>query len=73
MQKGVEPVLEPLSFPPPQTHQKARFGAGIFATAFITSDIQSEYCRLKERGGKISRRAKEHGTDHRSPIRGHMR
>ncbi|MDB5048457.1 MAG: Lactoylglutathione lyase [Fibrobacteres bacterium] len=47
---GVELVLEPLSFPPAQVFQKALFAAGIPATAFITSDIHSEYRRLKEAG-----------------------
>lgn len=47
---GVELVLEPMAFPPAQTYQKALFEAGIPATAFITSDIQAEYERLKEAG-----------------------
>ncbi len=48
--EGVELVLEPLGFPPAQTYQKALFDAGIPATAFITSDINSEYQRLKSLG-----------------------
>ena len=48
--EGVELVLEPMAFPPAQMYQKALFAAGIPATAFMTSDIQSEYQRLKELG-----------------------
>jgi catechol 2,3-dioxygenase-like lactoylglutathione lyase family enzyme len=48
--EGVELVLEPMEFPPARTYQAALFEAGIPATAFLTSDIQSEYARLKERG-----------------------
>lgn len=48
--EGVELVLEPLGFPPAKTYQRALYEAGIPATAFLTSDIQSEYGRLKERG-----------------------
>ncbi|MBI1761976.1 MAG: VOC family protein [Acidobacteria bacterium] len=48
--EGVELVLEPLGFPPAQIYQKALFDAGIPATAFITSDIQAEYQRLKDLG-----------------------
>lgn len=47
---AVELVLEPLNFPPARTYQKALFDAGIPATAFTTTDIQSEYQRLKELG-----------------------
>jgi catechol 2,3-dioxygenase-like lactoylglutathione lyase family enzyme len=47
---GVELVLEPMGFPPAQAYQKALFAAGIPATAFITSDIASEYARLKSLG-----------------------
>jgi hypothetical protein len=61
---GVELVLEPMSFPPPQTYQKALFDAGIPATAFLTGDIQDEFARLKERGVKISRRTEKHGTNY---------
>jgi len=39
--EGVELVLEPTGFAPAQTYQKALFAAGIPATAFLTSDIQS--------------------------------
>ena len=48
--EGVELVLEPLGFAPAVTYQKALFAAGIPATAFITSDIASEYRRLKALG-----------------------
>jgi catechol 2,3-dioxygenase-like lactoylglutathione lyase family enzyme len=48
--EGVELVLEPMGFPPAKGYQKALFEAGIPATAFLTSDIQAEYLRLKERG-----------------------
>jgi len=48
--QGVELVLEPMSFLPAQTYQKALFDAGIPATAFLTEDIQAEFARLKERG-----------------------
>jgi len=48
--EGVELVLEPMGFPPAQTYQKALFDAGIPATAFLTSDIHSEYQRLKALG-----------------------
>lgn len=51
--QGVELVLEPMSFPPAQTYQKALFDAGIPATAFLTEDIQAEFARLKERGVKF--------------------
>jgi catechol 2,3-dioxygenase-like lactoylglutathione lyase family enzyme len=47
---GAELVLEPMGFPPVRVYQKALFDARIPATAFITSDIQAEYRRLKEAG-----------------------
>ena len=47
---GVELVLEPMGFPPAQVFQKALYDAGIPATAFFTSDIQSEYSKLKSLG-----------------------
>jgi catechol 2,3-dioxygenase-like lactoylglutathione lyase family enzyme len=47
---GVELVLEPMGFPPAKTYQKALFDAGIPATAFLTSDIENEYERLKAAG-----------------------
>lgn len=48
--EGVELVLEPMGFPPARDFQRALFEAGIPITAFISTDIQSEYRRLKERG-----------------------
>lgn len=59
--EGVELVLEPMGFPPAQTYQKARFEAGIPATAFITSDIHSDYRRLKARGAKFRREPQSMG------------
>ena len=47
---GVELVLEPLAFPPARDYQKALFGAGIPATAFMSSDIKAEFQRLSARG-----------------------
>ena len=47
---GVELVLEPLAFPPARDYQKALFGAGIPATAFMRSDIKAEFQRLSARG-----------------------
>lgn len=47
---GVELVLEPMAFPPARTYQEALFQAGIPITAFMTTDIESEYRRLQERG-----------------------
>jgi len=51
--EGVELVLEPMSFPPAQTYQKALFAAGIPAPAFLTSDIHAEFRRLKALGVKF--------------------
>jgi catechol 2,3-dioxygenase-like lactoylglutathione lyase family enzyme len=50
---GVELVLEPTTFQPALTFQKARFEAGIPAAAFITQDVGGEYGRLKARGVKF--------------------
>lgn len=47
---GVELTLEPLGFPPAKTYQEALYAAGIPATAFLTTDIESEYQRLKKLG-----------------------
>ncbi len=47
---GVELVLEPMGFLPARAYQKARFEAGVPATAFITSDIAADVKRLKARG-----------------------
>src|SRR5882762_7919179 len=51
--EGVELALEPMGFPPAETFQRALFAAGIPATAFITTDIATEYRRLKEFGVKF--------------------
>ncbi len=48
--EGTELSLEPLGFPPAKAFQKALYEAGIPQTAFISSDIQKEYKRLKKRG-----------------------
>jgi len=48
--EGIELVLEPMAFPPSQTYQKALFEAGIPTTAFMTTDINAEYARLKNLG-----------------------
>ena len=50
---GVELVLEPMSFPPARTYQKALFEAGIPAAALITKDIAAEVQHLKARGVKF--------------------
>ncbi|WP_428659002.1 VOC family protein [Runella sp.] len=49
-QNGVELVLEPVSFPPAQTFQKALYEAGIPLTAFNVDDIEKEYERLEKAG-----------------------
>ena len=48
--EGAELVLEPMNFPPARTYQKALYGAGIPATAFLTTDIQADYLRLQKKG-----------------------
>ena len=48
--EGVELVLEPMGFPPARVYQKARFDAGIPATALISNDIYAEYDRLRKLG-----------------------
>ena len=60
--EGVELVLEPMGFAPAQTYQKALFAAGIPATAFLTSDIQSEYGRLKALGVSFRDEPKSMGS-----------
>lgn len=50
---GVELVLEPMAFPPARTFQKALYEAGIPATAFITTDISTEFQKLKTLGVKF--------------------
>ncbi len=59
--EGAELVLEPMGFAPAQTYQKALFAASIPATAFITSDIDSEYRRLKALGVKFRGEPKSMG------------
>ncbi len=51
--EGVELVLEPMGFPPAREYQKALFSAGIPITAFISTNIQEEYERLKALGVKF--------------------
>lgn len=46
----VELLLEPNSFAPARTYQKALFDAGIPATAFQVEDIAREHQRLSENG-----------------------
>jgi hypothetical protein len=48
--EGVELLLEPNSFPPAQTYQKALFDAGIPATMFEVDGVRKEYERLKGLG-----------------------
>ncbi|HSU84747.1 MAG TPA: VOC family protein, partial [Thermoanaerobaculia bacterium] len=48
--EGVELLLEPNTFPPAQTYQKALFDAGIPATMFGVDDVRTEYERLKSLG-----------------------
>ncbi len=45
---GAEIVLEPISFPPAATYQRALFEAGIPLTAFSVEDINAEYKRLTQ-------------------------
>jgi catechol 2,3-dioxygenase-like lactoylglutathione lyase family enzyme len=59
--EGAEVVLEPMAFPPARTWQKALFDAGIPATAFITTDIDSEFQRLAARGVKFRGEPKQMG------------
>jgi predicted enzyme related to lactoylglutathione lyase len=47
---GVELVLEPMGFAPARDYQKALYNAGIPLTAFLSTDIQGEYKKLKRRG-----------------------
>ena len=48
--EGVELVLKPMGFAPARDYQKALFDAGIPAIALITSDVQTDYNRLKKLG-----------------------
>ena len=47
---GAELLLEPMAFPPARQYQKALYGAGIPATAFVTNDIAGEFERLGSAG-----------------------
>ena len=47
---GVELALEGLHFDGARAYQKALYEAGIPATAFVTTDVQAEAQRLRERG-----------------------
>jgi catechol 2,3-dioxygenase-like lactoylglutathione lyase family enzyme len=47
---GVELLLEPTAFPPAREYQKALFGAGIPATAFVTADIRGDFERMTSAG-----------------------
>jgi catechol 2,3-dioxygenase-like lactoylglutathione lyase family enzyme len=48
--EGAELVLEPMGFPPARVYQKALFDAGIPATAFMSSNVEAEFFRLKQHG-----------------------
>jgi catechol 2,3-dioxygenase-like lactoylglutathione lyase family enzyme len=48
--EGVELLLEPLGFAPARDYQKALYDAGMPATAFTTTDIETDYERLKAAG-----------------------
>ena len=58
----IELVLEPNSFPPARTYQKALFEAGIPITAFAVDDIQKEYQRLEKLGVKFRGEPVKTGT-----------
>ncbi len=47
---GVELALEPMGFAPARVFQQALYAANIPATAFVTSDVDAEAQRLRERG-----------------------
>lgn len=47
---GVELALEPMGFAPSKVYQKALFDANIPATAFVTTDVEAEAQRLRDRG-----------------------
>ncbi|AUD01914.1 VOC family protein [Spirosoma pollinicola] len=53
-QDGVELLLEPMSFAPAQTYQKALFDAGIPLTMFTVGDVDKEYERLTTLGVSFS-------------------
>ncbi len=58
---GVELVLEPTTFEPARVDQRALFDAGVPATAFITSDIRSDYARLRSHGVTFRSEPKNRG------------
>lgn len=47
---GPELLLEPMSFAPAKTYQKALFDAGIPLTSFAVEDIEATYQKLKKQG-----------------------
>jgi len=47
---GPELLLEPASFPPAKTYQKALFDAGIPFTSFAVADVEATYGRLQRLG-----------------------
>ena len=57
-QDGPEVLLEPapLNFEPAKVFQKALFDAGIPWTQFNVDNVQEEYDRLLESGGRILRK-----------------
>ena len=48
--EGVELSLDPMNFEPSKAYQKALFDANIPANAFVTTDVEAEAQRLRERG-----------------------
>ena len=48
--EGVELSLDPLHFEPAKVYQKALYEAGIPLNAFVTSDVEAEARKLRERG-----------------------
>lgn len=47
---GPELLLEPMSFAPARTYQKALFDAGIPLTSFAVADVEATYQKLKKAG-----------------------
>ncbi len=47
---GVELALDPMNSDPPRIYQKALFDAGVPAHAFVTTDVDAEAQRLRDRG-----------------------
>jgi catechol 2,3-dioxygenase-like lactoylglutathione lyase family enzyme len=58
----VELALEPTSFAPAKTFQKALYDAGIPYTAFETNNIEEEYKRLKDLGVVFRGKPEKMGT-----------